>query len=300
MEEATRPVLGVGKDIDAWAKRALDLLISLDDVRRAGLAVVEGGGRRLSFVSAEDAGAGLASWCHVDAYDDVPLNTAVRSGRVVVGSLDQVGELHSAFAERQRGTGTNALAAVPLTDGRRTLGGFVLFYREPQSFEAGEVERLVALGAELGRGLRRAQAALAPQPDAWVPAEPAPGARVAQFAVAGDPSAVGPARHELQDTLRGWELDPDTIDRAALCLSELVTNAVVHAASASWVRVTDDGHALRVTVRSPGPALHGPDEDGGDPLQVHGRGLQLVDALTSSWGSDVHAGGLTTWFELEQ
>ena len=65
------------------------------------------------------------------------------------------------------------------------------------------------------------------------------------------------------------------------------------------MHVTNDSSAVRVTVRSPGPPLHGLDEGANDPLQVHGRGLQLVDAMTSSWGSDVHSGGLTTWFVLD-
>jgi anti-sigma regulatory factor (Ser/Thr protein kinase) len=299
VEEAAGPDLGVGRDTDAWAEHALDLLAALDGVRRAGLGVVEGGGRRLSFVSAEDAGAGLPPWCHVDAYDDVPLNTVVRSGRAVVGSLDQLEASHPVFVERQRDTGTVALAAVPIVDGRRTLGGFVLFYRELRPFGTEEVEQLSALGAELGRGLRRAQEPPTPHADRWVPAEPSAGARVVQFSVAGDPAAVGPARHELRDALRDWDLDPDAIDRATLCLSELVTNAVVHAASGSWVRVTNDAGSVAVTVRSPGAPLPGLDHGVDDPLQVHGRGLQLVEALSSSWGSEVQGGGLTTWFVLD-
>lgn len=299
MEKAGRPDLDVVEDTDAWAEHALDLLVTLDGVRRAGVGVVEGGGRRLSFVSAEVAGAGLPPWCHVDAYDDVPLNTAVRGRRAVVGSLDQLAQSHPVFVERQRDTGTVALAAVPIVDGRRVLGGFVLFYRELRPFGTEEVERLAAWGAELGRGLRRAQEPPAPHADGWVPAEPSSGARVVQFSVASDPAAVGPARHELRDALRDWDLDPEAIERATLCLSELVTNAVVHAASASWVRVTNDAGSVAVTVRSPGPPLHELDHGADDPLQVHGRGLQLVEALSSSWGSEVQDGGLTTWFVLD-
>ena len=36
-----------------------------------------------------------------------------------------------------------------------------------------------------------------------------------------------------------------------------------------------------------------------DPLAVHGRGLQLVDALSSRWGSKLDAIGTTVWFVLE-
>lgn len=298
MEEAGRPDLGVPGDIDAWAERCLDLLTSLPGVRRAGIAVVEGGGRRLRFVSAEHAGAGPVDWCLVDAYDDVPLNTAVRTGRVVVGTLAQLGASHPAFVERQRDTGSEALAAVPLVVGRHRGGGFVLFYGSPRAFADSDVDELRALGAELGEGLRRAQVGHIPQADGWVPALPPAGALVVQFSVGSEPAAVGPARQELRDTLRAWEIDPDVIEVATLCLSELVTNAVVHAASGCWVRVTNDAGSVAVTVRSPGTLGQALDGEAEDPLQVHGRGLQLVDALAGSWGSDVQDGGLTTWFVL--
>ena len=36
-----------------------------------------------------------------------------------------------------------------------------------------------------------------------------------------------------------------------------------------------------------------------DPLAVHGRGLQLVDALSTRWGSELDAVGMTVWFVLE-
>ena len=36
-----------------------------------------------------------------------------------------------------------------------------------------------------------------------------------------------------------------------------------------------------------------------DPLAGHGRGLQLVEMLTSRWGSELDADGMTVWCELE-
>ncbi len=259
--------------------------------------MVEGGGRRLRFVSAEHAGAGPVEWCLVDAYDDIPLNTAVRTGRVVVGTLAELVESHPAFVERQRDTGSQALAAVPLTVGRHRGGGFVLFYGASRAFAENAVDELRVLATELGEGLRRAQVGHIPQLDGWVPAAPPSGALVVQFSVASEPAAVGPAREELRETLRAWDVDADAIEAATLCLSELVTNAVVHAVSGCWVRVTNDAGSVAVTVRSPGSSRHVLGE-AEDPLQVHGRGLQLVDALAGSWGSDVQDGGLTTWFVL--
>ena len=32
-----------------------------------------------------------------------------------------------------------------------------------------------------------------------------------------------------------------------------------------------------------------------DPMAARGRGLQMVDALTTAWGVTLHAGGKTVW-----
>jgi hypothetical protein len=39
--------------------------------------------------------------------------------------------------------------------------------------------------------------------------------------------------------------------------------------------------------------------DDHQPLDVSGRGLALVDALTAAWGAERSADGTTVWFELE-
>lgn len=283
----------------AWAEESLDALTSLPGVRRAGLALPEGGGRRLNFTSAEHPGQRPVTWCQVDAYDDVPLNTAVRTGRVVVGSLEQLEDTHPAFVERQHGTETQALAAVPLVADGHTLGAFVLFYRQSPGFADGAVRALVELGARLGEALRGTRAARAGDPDPRM-RTPASGAQVALFAVADDPAAVGPVRHRLRATLSAWDVDRDMVDTAALCMSELVTNAVVHAGSGCHVQVSWGAGTLMVEVRNPGSPPDLPEPDLSDPWQVHGRGLQLVDALASRWGSDRDADGFSAWFVLER
>jgi anti-sigma regulatory factor (Ser/Thr protein kinase) len=110
---------------------------------------------------------------------------------------------------------------------------------------------------------------------------------------------VGLARRFLRRALGAWGIDQDTVDTAVLCLSELVTNAVIHAPNGCVVRVLLDGRTLTVTVRDSGAvgdaAVGAPD----DPFQVHGRGLQLVDALATSWGSRLDSAGTTMWFVME-
>jgi anti-sigma regulatory factor (Ser/Thr protein kinase) len=293
--EESRPT--VTASTGSWARHALDALTALPGVRRAGIAVSEGGGRRLNFTAAERPGEDPATWCQIDAYDDVPLNTAIRSGRAVVSTLVELQTTHPGFAEGQAGTGTAALAAVPLRASGRTIGGFVLFYRQGAALDDLAVRELLELGAHLGETLELTRTTQSGGEAAWL-REPAPGALVARLTIAGKPAAVGQARHELRATLAGWGIEEDVAETVALCMSELVTNAVVHAASGCQVQVINDAGTVTVEVRNPGP---GPDiarPDGRDPLRVHGRGLQLVDALTSRWGSSRDSSGFNAWFVL--
>ena len=286
--------------VDAWAVAALAELSALPAVRRAGLALLEGGGRRLRFTASDRVGTADARWCHVDAYDDVPLNTAVRTGRVVVGTLAELRASYPAFVDGQDDTVTGAVAAVPITSAGQVLGGYVLYLADLPGEPADVVARLSAQGATLGRALRSAQHARgrSTSSDEWLD-DIAPGARVARFGASADVGEVGRARHFLQDALEGWTCDADVIHTAVLCLSELVTNAVVHGTGGCSVRVTDESGVLTVAVRNAGPTTPVSPPDTDDPLAVHGRGLRLVATLATRWGSELDVSGVTVWFVLD-
>jgi anti-sigma regulatory factor (Ser/Thr protein kinase) len=286
-------------NIAAWAQDVLGPLTELGGVRRAGLALAEGGGRRLRFTASDRATEQGLDWCHVDAYDPVPLNTAVRMGEPVVGALDELHERYGQFVSRQHGTSTVALAALPIVAAGQTLGGYVLFFDQLQPFDHKQRLALTELGEHLGAGLRRAQRGeerplltLSDEP-------PPPGALGAVHDVAPGPSGVSGARRFLRSTLDSWGVDEEATYTAALCLSELVTNAVIHARTGSVVRIVLDGGVLTTTVRDLGNREPGSQEPLDDPLRVHGRGLQLVDALANRWGSELDNVGTTVWFVLE-
>jgi anti-sigma regulatory factor (Ser/Thr protein kinase) len=94
-------------------------------------------------------------------------------------------------------------------------------------------------------------------------------------------------------------VDEDVAATAELCVSELVTNAIVHAGGRIEVRASLDG-ALVVSVRDHGgPAADAAPDPDPDPLRVHGRGLLLVEALADRWGSERDAVGTSVWFSLE-
>jgi hypothetical protein len=85
---ASRPL----PDGDRWARSALASLAHVRGVHRAGLALAEGGGRRLLFAASDRDNERSVQWCEVDAYEDVPLNHTVRTGEPVVGSLDEIAQ----------------------------------------------------------------------------------------------------------------------------------------------------------------------------------------------------------------
>jgi two-component sensor histidine kinase len=96
-------------------------------------------------------------------------------------------------------------------------------------------------------------------------------------------------------------LDGRPADDAILCLSELVTNACLHSASAQQggvlaVRVQLHGAHLRVEVCDEG----GPWAENHREDAQGGRGLLIVDRLASTWGRSGNAEtGWITWFEME-
>jgi serine phosphatase RsbU (regulator of sigma subunit)/anti-sigma regulatory factor (Ser/Thr protein kinase) len=114
-----------------------------------------------------------------------------------------------------------------------------------------------------------------------------------------DASAARLARRFVASVLREWSIDDDVAETAQLCVSELVTNAIIHSGTTSTVTVRSDGDYILVMVQdrgSRGP-VHRPADL--DPEAISGRGLSLVDALASAWSSEHSTDGTTVWFELE-
>ncbi|MEV5547758.1 ATP-binding protein [Streptomyces sp. NPDC052309] len=141
----------------------------------------------------------------------------------------------------------------------------------------------LGLGAAMGAGT------------SGVPAE-----RRFRFELAAHPGSPAQARRLTRARLTGWSVCEDTCDTAALVVSELVTNAIVHTASRHIVCELHDGDDLvRIAVRDEGCAPGQPHPSAGQqPEDEHGRGLLLVDALCDAWGAHEHGPGLLVWAEL--
>ncbi|MER6674367.1 ATP-binding protein [Streptomyces sp. NPDC000983] len=126
-----------------------------------------------------------------------------------------------------------------------------------------------------------------------------PSERRFRFELAAHPGSPAQARRLTRARLTGWSICEDTCDTAALVVSELVTNAIVHTASRHIVCELHDGDDLvRIAVRDQGCAPGEPHPAGQRGDEEHGRGLLLVDALCHAWGAHEHGPGLLVWAEL--
>jgi hypothetical protein len=108
-------------------------------------------------------------------------------------------------------------------------------------------------------------------------------------------------RRRLRAVFAQWGLSAEVEENALLVVEELVANVVDHARTP--FRLTVDHlvaeHArpmLRIAVRDGCPRPLRP-----RPFSAHaarGRGLMMIDALTSRWGCDRTAAGKTVWADL--
>jgi anti-sigma regulatory factor (Ser/Thr protein kinase) len=299
--------LGSADGINEIAGSLLTDLLALPGVRRVGLALSEGGGRRLRFVSSDGLARDALDWCLIDAYDDVPLTAVVRTGEPVLGSMDELERRFRDVVARQRDEGTEAMAVWPLPGDGGPMGGIVLFYDTPQAFPDTHRGLLETAARSASEAVHRVRGGGKPEgDDPWTSPEDADDGERASVLLASDPRSVGIARGFLRQTLAEWEVDDDPIDTAQLCLSELVTNVVMHAGTTCELTLRLEDETLTVVVRDLGgpvdrpgdylPVELGEDED---PLQVAGRGLMLVDALADRWASEHDVTGTTAWFALD-
>ncbi len=123
------------------------------------------------------------------------------------------------------------------------------------------------------------------------------------FPVPHIPEAVSAVRRRVRHVLDGWELTGEAADTTLLVVSELVTNAIVHALPPAtlrlcWTRL--DGHrTLRVEVSDGGPAAPAPSPADADAFpEEHGRGIGIVTAVSARNGVRTGEAAVTRWADL--
>ncbi|WP_183061881.1 ATP-binding protein [Motilibacter peucedani] len=120
-----------------------------------------------------------------------------------------------------------------------------------------------------------------------------------EVGLAPEPASVRRARHAVEDTLRRAGQAEDVVDTAALLVSELVTNAVVHARSSVGITVTVNRRGVVVEVADHSPHL--PVQRSFTTDATTGRGLELLQALSVQHGARrTDSGGKVVWFALGQ
>ncbi|MFF7239107.1 SpoIIE family protein phosphatase [Streptomyces collinus] len=117
------------------------------------------------------------------------------------------------------------------------------------------------------------------------------------------PFSPGSARALVRAWLaEGPQVPARLVDDAMAVVSELVTNAVVHAGTeveVDWRLEPAGAFVVEVSDRHPARAPRDP-APGEAPYETadHGRGLRLVATLAESWGVTYRAGGKTVWARL--
>lgn len=120
------------------------------------------------------------------------------------------------------------------------------------------------------------------------------------------PRSVQQARRWVVDTIRDIDR-PELVETAELAVSELVTNAVLHAEPPIEVRVRGTRRHPRVEVRDGSteqpvvPTRARTEIDPADLdedllLVTFGRGLDIVSRCADAWGAEIEDTGKVVWF----
>ena len=118
----------------------------------------------------------------------------------------------------------------------------------------------------------------------------------ARAKLAPELQSAGRARKFVDETLRRWDCG-EQLDVVTLLVSEVVTNAIVHAGTEVEVSVELTEDAVRIEVTDKEADLTPMPRDATDD-ETSGRGLALVEAMASAWGVETRPGGKVVWFEV--
>ena len=116
-----------------------------------------------------------------------------------------------------------------------------------------------------------------------------------QLTLPAEPASVPAARRFVREQLA--ELDAVAAnDDAETLISELATNAVLHARTPFTLEVSREGQIVRVCVLDLSPRQPRTRDYG--TYSTTGRGMRLVASIASDWGVQRQSPGKSVWFEL--
>ncbi|MFW6693974.1 ATP-binding protein [Streptomyces sp. MAR4 CNX-425] len=116
------------------------------------------------------------------------------------------------------------------------------------------------------------------------------------FELPARPASVAEARAYVRRLTGRWRLCDDVCGAAQVVISELVTNAVLHAGGGRIVcRLAPRPYGVRLEVRDQGGSYGVPIRTVAGPEDECGRGLSLVAALSEAWGTEPSGAGFAVW-----
>jgi len=117
----------------------------------------------------------------------------------------------------------------------------------------------------------------------------------AELTLPAETRSVGVARRFLHATVESWNAEVFAWP-AGQVLTELTTNAVLHAGTDFTVTIGLSGAGLWLAVRDASPRM--PRRRRYGPESTTGRGITVVARLTTRWGVTAEPSGKTVWCEL--
>ena len=150
-----------------------------------------------------------------------------------------------------------------------------------------------------GQGVRRDNAPHdAEDGDPGEPGDPGDPALSTTIILPGVERSVAIGRRFVRDTLGTRH---PALEKVALSVSELATNAIMHTPSGDGGHLTigirAGGHAVRAEVTNDGTMATKP-RVRRDAEAENGRGILIIEALADSWGVTEQSGTTTVWVEF--
>jgi anti-sigma regulatory factor (Ser/Thr protein kinase) len=110
------------------------------------------------------------------------------------------------------------------------------------------------------------------------------------------------ARRLVESAAASWGIPPGVYKDAALAVSELVTNAILHTGTVLTVRVRRLGRGIRLEVQDGSTTLPLLGTDRPEKLlatrSMTGRGLALLAGVVDRWGAEPLPTGKSMWAEI--
>jgi len=113
--------------------------------------------------------------------------------------------------------------------------------------------------------------------------------------MAGDARVLKKARSTIRSLME--DEMPEARDIAVLLTDELVTNAILHGGGSFTLSADMGCDILRVVIADTSPIA--PSVLVQSAEREHGRGMAIVEALATDWGTERSDTGKTVWFELD-